>query len=68
MVRFRLHLVAAERETFRIKQIAEKAGLERNTVAGIFHNRAKMVALETIDRLCKALGCAAGDLLEYVPD
>ena len=31
-------------------------------------NQRKSVTIDTIDRLCKALTCQPGDLLEYVPD
>ena len=31
-------------------------------------NQGKSVTIDTIDRLCKALNCQPGDLLEYVPD
>lgn len=31
-------------------------------------NHGGNVTLDTIDRLCKALDCQPGDLLEYVPD
>lgn len=31
-------------------------------------NKGNNVTLETIDRLCRALDCQPGDLLEYKPD
>ena len=31
-------------------------------------NQGKSVTIDTIDKLCKALKCQPGDLLEYVPD
>lgn len=31
-------------------------------------NHGGNVTLDTIDRLCKAMDCQPGDLLEYVPD
>ena len=31
-------------------------------------NQGNSVTIDTIDRLCKALNCQPGDLLEYVPD
>jgi DNA-binding Xre family transcriptional regulator len=32
------------------------------------HNQVKQVSVETLDAICKALGCQAGDLIEYVAD
>lgn len=31
-------------------------------------NQGKSVTIDTIDRLCRALNCQPGDILEYVPD
>lgn len=31
-------------------------------------NKDKSITIETLDRLCAALDCQPGDLLEYVPD
>ena len=67
-VRFTLHRVAANRDLLRIKDIVEKVRLARPTVSAIYGNRSKLIALETLDELCKALNCSPGDLLEYVPD
>lgn len=31
-------------------------------------NKDKSITIETLDKLCAALDCQPGDLLEYVPD
>ena len=71
MVRFRLHILMAEKgpgRPFRISELARLTGLQANTVSGIYNNKAKRIDLDTIDTLCSALGCAPGDLLELRPD
>ncbi len=68
MVRFRLHVAMAERNILTIKEMVKLTGLERNTVSFIYHNKAKMVNLKTLDTLCKVLKCAPGDLFEFAPE
>jgi len=47
-----------------IKDVHEKTGLSRNTISVIYHEKAKGMELETIEKLCRLFGCSVGDLLE----
>jgi len=67
MVEWRLHEVMGKKR-LKILDVAKAAGLCWEAVANIYHGRSKQVALDTLDRLCKTLGCQVGDLLVYVPD
>ena len=42
------------------------ADLSKATIAKLSKN--EYVSLEVINRLCTALNCQPGDLLEYIPD
>ena len=68
MIKFKLHILMAKKGRLRVKNVVDMTGLATNTVTGIYKDQAKMIALETLDKLCKALNCTPGDLLEYVPD
>lgn len=67
MIEWRLHEEMGKRR-MKIQDVARATGLAWDAVANIYHGRSKQVALDTLDRLCKALGCQVGDLLVYVPD
>ena len=41
-------------------------GISPATMAKLSAN--KIVSLEVIDKICKALDCQPGDVMEYVPD
>ena len=41
-------------------------GTSSATIAKVAAN--KVVSLEVIDKICKALDCQPGDIMEYVPD
>ncbi|OPX87968.1 helix-turn-helix transcriptional regulator [Pelotomaculum sp. PtaB.Bin117] len=64
MVAWKLHILMAEKR-LKIIDVARSAGLAWETVSTIYHGKAKAVTLETLDKLCKALECHPGDLLEY---
>jgi len=42
-------------------------GLSKNTLARLANDRADLVALNTMDRLCAFFDCQPGDLFIYVP-
>ncbi|MEW6572872.1 MAG: helix-turn-helix transcriptional regulator [Bacillota bacterium] len=67
MVIWRLHELMGQRR-LKIADVARASGLVWDTVAAIYHGRAKAVSLETLGALCKALDCQPGDLLAYVPN
>lgn len=67
VVVWKLHEEMGKRR-MRIRDVARAAGLSWETVGAIYHGRAKFVSLETLDKLCRALGCQPGDLMVYVPD
>jgi len=47
--------------------IREVTGLSKNTLARLANDRADLVALNTMDRLCAFFDCQPGDLFIYVP-
>ncbi|AIQ73901.1 helix-turn-helix transcriptional regulator [Paenibacillus sp. FSL R10-2791] len=54
------------RKRLKISEVIEKSGLARNTVAELYHGRAKRVDLETLDKLCKALECESlSEIIEF---
>lgn len=67
MIEFRVHLKMAEKR-WRIKDLAEKAGVGRDTISRYYHGQVTAIEIDTLNRLCKALSCQPGDLLVYVPD
>ncbi len=51
-----------------IQDIHEKTGLNRNTISNLYHEKVSRVDYETLEKLCIALNCQPGDLLEYISD
>ena len=46
--------------------IREETGLSKNTLARLANDRAELVALNTMDRLCAFFDCQPGDLFVHL--
>ena len=49
-------------------KLADRTGLARGTIVSIASRPDYNTTLATIEKLCEALECAPGDLLEIIPD
>lgn len=49
------------------KALADITGIRPNTISALWHGTIKRLEIEQIDKLCTALNCQPGDLLEYIP-
>lgn len=67
MVKFKLDCIMFEKDRMKVPQLQELSGINKNTLYAIYNNNATRVDLSVINRLCAALNCQPGDLLEYIP-
>ena len=49
-------------------RLAKESGIQETIVAKYRNNAALAPPLETLAKLCAALGCDIGDLMEFVPN
>lgn len=66
-IRFRLKVLLAMNNMTQ-KQLAEITGIRPPTISAICTNTAKQVPVTVIERICEALNCQPGDIMEYIPD
>ena len=59
---------AMGRKRLKVQDVVNLTGLTRNTVADLYYDKSKMIAFETIDKLCKALDVQPGELFTYQKD
>lgn len=67
MIRIRLDYVLLDKR-MKLKDLAETTCLAVNNLSILKTNKARAIRFSTLNRLCKALNCTPGDLIEYVPD
>lgn len=67
MIRIRLKAVSADRGMMQ-KELAALTGIRQPTLSAMNNNASKHIPIDVLDKLCKALNCTPGELLEYVPN
>jgi DNA-binding Xre family transcriptional regulator len=55
-----------QRRSMKKTELAQVAGVSSVTLAKL--GKGESVTVEIIDRICAALNCQPGDIMEYVPD
>ena len=59
--------VMLARRKMRSKELAEHIGISEQNVSLLKSGKVKGVRFETLERICEALDCQPGDILEYRP-
>jgi putative transcriptional regulator len=49
----------------KIADVARDIGVNRNTIALLYSEKAKRIDFEVMEKLCKYFNCSISDLLEY---
>lgn len=62
----RLDVMLARRK-MRSRELAERIGISEQNVSVLRAGRARGVRFETLAKICAALDCQPGDLLEFEP-
>lgn len=48
-----------------VTELSEKVGITMANISILKNGKAKAVRIDTLDKICKALNCQPGDILEY---
>lgn len=67
VIKIHLSRILGERRMSQ-RTLAELAGVRPNAIGVIYNEKAQRIDLDILERVCRALACQPGDLLEYVPD
>ena len=67
MIIFHIDVMLAKRK-MSLTELSERVGITMANLSILKTGKAKAVRLETLDRLCAALDCQPGDLMEFLPD
>lgn len=67
MIQIKLSRVMGDR---RINQaeLSRRTGINKNTIADMYHGYAERVSLPQIDTICDVLGCTFEEILEWTPN
>jgi putative transcriptional regulator len=59
--------VMLARRKMRSKELAERVGITEPNISLLKSGKVKGVRFDTLERICEALNCQPGDVLEYRP-
>lgn len=51
-----------------VTELSEKVGITMANISILKNGKAKAIKIDTLNRICKALDCQPGDILEWRPD
>ena len=67
MIVFHVEVMLAKRK-MSLTELSERVGITLANLSILKTGKARAVRLETLDRLCAALDCQPGDLMEFLPE
>lgn len=60
--------VMLARRKMSVTELSEHVGITLANMSILKNGKAKAIKIETLDKICRALDCQPGDILEYLPD
>ncbi len=66
-IRLNLDVMMAKRK-MSLTQLSNHVGITMANMSILKTGKAKAIRFETLNKICEALHCQPGDILEYVPD
>lgn len=67
MIIFRIDVMLARRK-MSVTELSEKVGITLANMSVLKNGKARAIKIETLNRICKALRCQPGDVLEWKDD
>ena len=67
MIIINIDVMLAKRK-MSVTELAEKVGITIANISILKNGKAKAIKVETLNKICKALQCQPGDILEYIAE
>ena len=59
--------VMLARRKMSVTELSERVGITMANISILKNGKAKAIRIDTLDKICRALDCQPGDILEWVP-
>ena len=53
---------------YNIQDVFEKTGISRSSISNLYHDRAKRIDFDTLNKLCKLFQCQSNRIIEFLDD
>jgi putative transcriptional regulator len=60
--------VMLARRKMSVTELSQKVGITMANISILKNGKAKAIKIDTLNKICKALDCQPGDILEWQPD
>ncbi len=60
--------VMLARRKMSVTQLSERVGIAMANISVLKNGKAKAIKIDTLNKICAALDCQPGDILEWQPD
>lgn len=67
MIVINIDVMLAKRK-MSVTELSERVGITMANISILKNGRAKAIKIETLDKICRALNCQPGDILEWRDD
>ena len=67
MIIINIDVMLAKRK-MSVTELSQRVGITMANISVLKNGRAKAVKIETLNKICEALQCQPGDILEWRPD
>lgn len=67
MIIINIDVMLAKRK-MSVTELSERVGITMANISILKNGRAKAIKIETLDKICRALDCQPGDILEWRSD
>lgn len=67
MIIINIDVMLAKRK-MSVTELSEKVGITIANISVLKNGKAKAIKIDTLNKICKALNCQPGDILEWRPD
>lgn len=66
-IRINIDVMLARRK-MSVTELSKKVGITMANISILKNGKAKAIKIDTLNKICRALDCQPGDILEYVPE
>ena len=65
-IKIHLGRLLGERK-MKMAELSRMTGISKNALSDVYYEKGKAIRFETLEKICEALGCTVGELIEYQP-
>jgi putative transcriptional regulator len=66
-IKIHLGRLLGERK-MKMAELSRRTGISKNALSDMYYEKGTAVRFDTLEKICAALACTVGELIEYIPE